>query len=90
VPYSVITTGAATQATVSVSVDAGASVPVAEIAAGAAGWTIAGRTKTAEGEFAGTLAAGVHELAVCVEQRGTDGRLPRRACAAIALVISCS
>jgi hypothetical protein len=34
--------------------------------------------------------AGVHELGVCVEQRGTDGRLPRRACAAIALVISCS
>lgn len=91
--WTVTSTGAADAAVVTGSLD-GTDVPLDDIAAGNAanggGWTFAGRTKTADGFYATTLASGSHTLEVCATQAGSGGNAAKTVCKSQTVTIDCA
>jgi hypothetical protein len=87
--YTVLSTGSADSAVMTATVGA-TDYALPTIAsgnvAGGGGWTFAGRTKSAEGEFGTYLANGSYTLSVCAVQSGANGRISKQACSAATTV----
>jgi len=92
--YTVVSTGSADSA-VMVASFGGHDYALPTIASGnvtgGGGWTISGRTKTAEGTFTTTTTNGTYTLSICATQSGAGGRDSKTACSApVTVTVNCT
>jgi hypothetical protein len=90
IDYTVLSTGSADSAEMTVSVN-GVISALPTIKSGSitdgGGWTMGGRTKTAEGTFTTELPNGTYNVFVCANQSTNPGRISKMACSATAAVV---
>jgi hypothetical protein len=92
VHYTVVSTGSADSAVMTATIGS-TSYALPTIASGnvngGGGWTMSGRTKTAEGTFSTALPNGTYIVSICANQSTNPGRESKISCSEATIVVNC-